>query len=172
MPRVISSERIYTGRVLSLRLDDLDTRRGTYRKEIVEHKGAVAIIALPAPGKIVLVRQYRHAAGRALWEIPAGSIEAGELPEPAAARELAEETGYRAAAWRRLWSAYTAVGFCTELMYFFVAEGLTAGEPEPDDYEDIEVRTFAIDEAWAMVERDELPDAKTQIGLFWARSNR
>jgi ADP-ribose pyrophosphatase len=127
------------------------------------------IAAQPDSNSIVLVEQYRHAIGKRQWEAPAGTIDPGEEPGATAARELREETGYTAKRIRRLWGAYSAPGFCTEMLHFYAAEGLDLGEREPDlGEEDMVVRTFALDEAWAMVERDELPDAKTQIALAWA----
>jgi ADP-ribose pyrophosphatase len=169
---VYSTRRVYEGNVINLRVDEVDARKGGRRGfEVVEHKGGVVIVAQPAPGTIVLVSQQRHAVGEDLWEVPAGMLETGEDPAHAAARELREETGYRAERVRYLWSAYSTPGFCTELLRFFVAEGLTPGEPSPDDNEEFVVRTFALADAWAMVQRDELRDAKSQIALAWAMRN-
>jgi ADP-ribose pyrophosphatase len=126
------------------------------------------VIAQPAPGKIVLVRQHRHAVDSDLWEVPAGMIERGEPPEETAKRELIEETGYRAERLRFLWSIYTSPGFCQERIHFFVAEGLSPGEAAPEEDEAFEIRTWRVEDAWALVERDELRDAKTQIALAWA----
>jgi len=168
--RVYGSRRIYEGSVVSLRLDEIDARKGGWRTfEVCEHSGGVVVIAQPQPGTIVLVRQYRHAIGRELWEAPAGKLEPGEDPEAAALRELREETGYRADRLRYLWAAYSTPGFCNELLRFYAAEGLELGEPDPDDNEDLEVRTFSVLQAWELVARDELRDAKTQIALAWAR---
>ena len=168
-----SSERIYTGRVVNLRVDEIDVVRGAGRRkvEVVEHAGGVVVIACPTPDRIVLVRQHRHAVDRDLWEVPAGMIERGEPPIETARRELVEETGYRAKSLRFLWSIYTTPGFCEERIHFFVADGLTPGEAQPEDDEEFEIRTWRVDEAWDLVERDELRDAKTQIALAWARAN-
>ncbi len=164
------SERIFSGRVVNLRVDEIDKPRGggTRTIEVVEHGGGACVIARPTPATIVLVRQYRHAVGEELWEAPAGMIDPGEAPLETARRELVEETGYRAASLRPLFSMYPTPGFCQERIYFFVADGLTAGEAQPDDDEAFEVRTWSLAEAWALVERDELRDAKTQIALAWA----
>lgn len=167
---VRSSKRIYEGRVLNLRVDQIASGERRFEAEIVEHREAVVIVALPKPGSVVLVGQYRYPLGRVLWEVPAGSMDEGESIEVAAARELREETGYRAEHLRRLWSAYSAPGFCNELLHFVVAEDLTLGVPDPDVDEEIEVRTFGVEQAWAMVERDELQDAKTQIALAALRA--
>jgi ADP-ribose pyrophosphatase len=166
------SEKIYAGRVVNLRVDEIDRVRGGGRRkvEVVEHVGGVCIIARPSPQEIVLVKQYRHAVDSDLWEVPAGMIERGEPPIETARRELIEETGYRADSLRFLWSIYTTPGFCTERIHFFVAEGLTPGAAQPEDDEEFELRTWSIADAWALVEADRLRDAKTQVALAWART--
>lgn len=167
-----ASERIYSGRVLNLRIDEIERPRdnGLRKVEVVEHAGGVCVIARPEINRIVLVKQYRHAVGRELWEVPAGMIERGEPPLETARRELIEETGYRADALRFLWSMYSSPGFCEERIHFFVADGLTAGTAQPEIDEEFELRIWEIEEAWALVERDDLRDAKTQIALAWARA--
>jgi len=172
--KVHGSEKIYAGRVIDLRVDEIDQLRGGGRRkvEVVEHVGGVCVIARPTPVQIVLVKQHRHAVDTDLWEVPAGMIERGEPPIETARRELIEETGYRAESLRFLWSIYTTPGFCTERIYFFAAEGLTPGEAQPEDDEQFELRTWSLDDAWALVERDELRDAKTQVALAWARSQQ
>ncbi len=172
--KVYESKRVYEGRVVDLRVDEVDQLRGGGRRnvEVIEHVGGVCVIARPTPNEIVLVKQHRHAVDRDLWEVPAGMIERGEPPIETARRELIEETGYRADSLRFLWSIYTTPGFCTERIHFFVAEGLTPGPAAPEDDEEFELRTWSLDDAWALVERDELRDAKTQVALAWARSAR
>lgn len=167
--RVYRSERIYEGNVINLRLDEVDARKGGRRMfEVAEHRGGVVVIARPSPEAIVLVRQHRHAVGGDLWEVPAGMLGPAEDPALAAARELREETGYRATGLRYLWAAYSSPGFSSELLHFYVADGLEPGEPDPDENEEFEVRTFPLAEAWALVETDRLRDAKSQIALGWA----
>lgn len=166
MVTVHGTRRIYEGRIVNLRVDAIEYAHGHRSEvEVVEHRGGVAIIAQPTVATIVLVHQYRPAIGRALWEVPAGKLEAGEDPAQCASRELAEETGYRAETMRKLWTFYTAPGFCSELLHLFVAERLTLGSPSPEESEQIEVRAFDLQEARRLVNRDELPDAKTQIAL-------
>ncbi|MGH7717080.1 MAG: NUDIX domain-containing protein [Vulcanimicrobiaceae bacterium] len=165
------SRYVYRGKVVNLRIEELEFPSGRAVVEVVEHRGAVVIAAQPTRDTIVLVEQYRYPLGVRQWEVPAGSIDPDEGSDACAARELREETGYTAKRMRRLWAAYSAPGFCTELLHFYAAEELTLGEREPDTgEEDMVVKTFALDEAWAMVERDELRDAKTQIAIAWART--
>ncbi len=165
----LKSRRIYAGRVVGLRVDTLPGKDGrTHDVEVVEHAEAVAVIVRPQPDQLLLVRQYRHPLGRRNWEIIAGGMDAGESPEDAAVRELREETGYRARRVERLWSAYTAPGFCEELLHFCVVHGYEIGEPEPDDDEEIELGIFSLEDLWRKIRDDELPDAKTQVAVLWA----
>jgi ADP-ribose pyrophosphatase len=170
--RVLESRRIYDGHVLNLRVDTVATGKGSHQYEVVEHSGAVVVIAMPTPDEMVLVRQYRHPLDRMTWEVCAGGIDPGETPLDAAMRELREETGFRAHSIRRLWSAYSAPGFCSELLHFFVTDAWDVGEPQPDAGEDIEIATFPVARLREMIERDELPDAKTQISVLWASTAR
>jgi len=170
--KTLATRRIYDGPVVNLRVDTVETPTGPHDYEIVEHAGAVVVVPMPSPDEIVLVRQYRVPLGAYTWEACAGGMDPGETPEAAALRELREETGFRAASLRRLWAAYSAPGFCTELLHFFVAEQWTVGATDFDPNEDITIRTFALDEVYAMIERDELRDAKTQIAVLWALGAR
>jgi len=166
--RVLESRRIYDGNVLNLRIDTVATARGTHKWEVVEHSGAVVVIAMPSPSEMVLVRQYRHPLEKLTWEVCAGGVDPGETPQDAALRELREETGFRARSLRRLWSAYSAPGFCSELLHFFVTDAWDVGATDFDPGEDIEIATFPVQRLREMMERDELPDAKTQISVLWA----
>lgn len=172
MTKALGTRRIYEGRILNVRADDVELpngHRSTF--EIVEHNGGVCVIAQPQPTTVVLVRQYRPAIGRFLLEVPAGKLDGGEDPLECARRELVEETGYRCERLRKLWTFYTAPGFCNELLHLFVAEGLQAGEAQPEDNESIAVQVLPVAQAWSMVERGEIPDAKTQIALAYARAS-
>jgi ADP-ribose pyrophosphatase len=170
--KTLASRRVYDGRIINVRVDTIETPQGPHAYEVVEHSGAVVVVPMPSPDEIVLVRQYRVPLAAYTWECCAGGIDAGETPEAAALRELREETGFRAQSLRRLWAAYSAPGFCNELLHFFVAERWTAGETDFDAGEDITIRRFALDEVRAMIERDELRDAKTQIAVLWALGAR
>ena len=171
-PLTIGSDRIFEGRVFNVRVDRVRYSDGAeHRVDVVEHRGSFTVLAMPSPGEVVLVRQYRHPIGKALWELPAGTAEPGEDPLEGASRELREETGYRAERLRSLGSLYATPGFCTEIMHFFAAEGLEAGEQMLDEDERIEVATFTREEAWRLVAAREIGDMKTVLALLWTESN-
>jgi len=170
---VVKTRRVYDGHVVNLRVDTLAGAGGKpHDVEVVEHAQAVAVIVRPTPGEMVLVHQYRHPLGRKTWEVVAGGMNPGESPQEAAVRELREETGYRAQRVERLWSAFSAPGFCEELLHFCVVHGYEVGEPQPDEDEEIEVGIFSLDELARKIRADELPDAKTQVSVLWALSER
>jgi ADP-ribose pyrophosphatase len=170
LPRLLSSQHLFDGRVVRLRVDDLRYADGSeHRVEVVEHGASMAIVATPTPSEIVLVRQYRHPAGAPLWEIPAGTAERGEDPLAGARRELLEETGYRAGSIRPICSFWTTPGFCSELMHLFHADELVAGEPAFDDDERIEVGCFTLQAAWRLV-GEGAADAKTLLALYWLQN--
>jgi ADP-ribose pyrophosphatase len=166
-PQRIESRLCFEGRVFSVRMDRLRYADGTeHRVDVVEHGASLAIVATPSPNEVVLVRQYRHPARAALWEIPAGTAEADEAPAEGARRELREETGYSAGRIRAIGSVWMTPGFCSEIMHFFHADELTAGEPSFEDDERIEIGTFSIPAAWRLV-AEGTADAKTVLALFW-----
>jgi ADP-ribose pyrophosphatase len=167
--RTVASRQAYAGRLISLRVDEVELdngRRAT--REIVEHPGAVAILAFNPADELVLVRQYRKAAERLTLEIPAGTLGTGEDPYDCAVRELREETGFAAHTLTRVCSFYTAVGFCTELMHLFVATDLSAGDQATEDDESIEVVTMPVATAMERIGDGAIVDAKTVAGVFWA----
>jgi ADP-ribose pyrophosphatase len=156
---------IYTGRLLTIHEDDVRLVDGTpAQREVVAHPGAVAIVAIDSDGKVVLVRQWRHAVGRALWELPAGTRDAGEPPSRTAERELAEETGLRAVDLRPLATAALTPGYSTEVMHFFLATGLTAGPTDRDVDERMDVAHHSREEVVALIRGGEV-DVKTIAGL-------
>lgn len=170
------SETIHEGHYLSFRIDHVRTPDGRRaRREIVGHPGAVAIAALDEDGLLLMVRQWRHAAGRALLEIPAGTLDRrddGSIEDPdlAAPRELEEETGYRARSWRKLGEFWTAPGFATELMRLYLATELTPAHEDrlgPDDDERLVLERHSVAEALALIEAGGIGDAKTIVGVLW-----
>ncbi|HEY9086127.1 MAG TPA: NUDIX hydrolase [Candidatus Tyrphobacter sp.] len=170
---MIGSQLVFEGRVFRVRVDEVRYEDGSmHRFDVVEHPGSFGIIALPTPNEIVLVRQYRHPVRRCLWEIPAGTAEPGEDPARGAARELAEETGYRAERIRSLGAIFMTPGFCDEVMRFFVAEGLSVGGQSLDDDERIEVGRFTPEQSRQLLRAGEIADVKTLLALRWMAGDR
>lgn len=167
LPGVVASERLFEGRVFNVRVDRIRYADGSeHRVDVVEHGASFAILPMASPKEVVLVRQYRHPARAYLWEIPAGTAEPNESAIDGARRELREETGYSAGKIRRIASAWMTPGFCSEIMHFFRADELVAGDTALDDDERIEVGTFAISAAWRLV-AEGTADAKTMLALLW-----
>ncbi|HEY0395353.1 MAG TPA: NUDIX hydrolase [Candidatus Elarobacter sp.] len=172
---LLATRRVHEGKVVNLRVDTLRQGDGKpHDVEVVEHAEAVVVIVRPSPREMLLVRQYRHPLARDNWEVVAGGIEPGESPEEAAVRELREETGYVAHRVVRLWSAFSAPGFCDELLHFCAIEGYEIGERSGFDEgeADMQLGIFSVDELWRKIRADELPDSKTQISVLWALSER
>lgn len=166
--KTISSKRIHEGKVLNLRVDEvLLPNDSTSLREIVEHNGAVAIVAVTNDNKILLVRQYRKAVEKVLIEIPAGKLEKGEAPYDCAERELIEETGFRAHQLKEVMEIITSPGFCNERIHLFVASDLTADFLENDEDEFIDLITLDLDEALEKIVTGEIVDSKTIIGLLY-----
>ncbi|MCL4488447.1 MAG: NUDIX hydrolase [Chloroflexi bacterium] len=167
--QLIRSEYLYRGRVITLRLDqvrlDGEHKKVTVR-EIVEHRGAAVIIPMDDQNRVLMVRQYRAAAARELLEVPAGTMNEGEDPAMCATRELKEETGYQAGVWEPLGHIYSSPGFSTEKMHLFLARQLRQSQASPEEDEDITVQWVPLGEAIGMIERGELVDAKTIVGLL------
>lgn len=165
--KTISTERIFEGKMIKLRVDTVSLPNGeSATREVIEHPGAVAVVALTDQNELLMVRQYRHPTGEILLEIPAGKRDLGESPLVCARRELEEETGYRAQQWQILFSYFTTPGFSDELLYIATASELEPGVPHTDEEEFIEVVTVPVDEALRMVYRGEIKDAKTIIGIL------
>jgi len=166
--RTVNTKRIFQGRIVGLRVDDVVLPNGRRtQREIVEARGAVGIVALDAEENLLLVRQFRKPMGREIWEIPAGTLEAGESPLDCARRELAEETGCRAATLQPMTSFYTSPGFCDEEMHLFLARNLTAVPQSLEEDEVLEVGKVSVTRALEMVRTGEIVDAKTLVGLLW-----
>ncbi len=151
-----------------MRVDTIEDDEGRQHKlDIVEHPGSFAIAPVPAPGRLTLVRQYRHAAGQELWEIPAGTAETDEDCEAGARRELREETGYTADSLELLCSVYPTPGYCTERVHIYAANGLHAGPQALEEDERIDVRDFSFTQAWEMQASGQIIDMKTVLALLW-----
>lgn len=168
--KTLSSEIVYRGRAFAIRHDVLETEDGrqtTY--DIVAHIGAVAMVPVDAGGQILLVRQYRHSAGRRLLELPAGTLEPGEAVEATAQRELREEVGMAAGKLTRLAEFFLAPGYSTERMWIFLAQELTPESLPGDEDEDLELVRMSLDDCFAAIASGEIEDAKTMLGLHLAR---
>lgn len=166
---------LYRGRVVDLHVDQVVLpNRSRHVREVVGHRPAVAVVALLPGERVLLVRQHRYAVGRSLWELPAGLLDPGETPSRAAARELREETGYRAERFRRLGTIYSSPGFSQERIHLFLAEGLrpAAGGQDLDEDELLSVHSVPLARALDRVRRGAVADGKTALGLFWAARER
>jgi ADP-ribose pyrophosphatase len=164
----LSTEQIFEGKVFDLERDRVKMPNGReVTVDIVRHSKSVVLLPLPSPKQIILVRQYRYAVNRYLWELPAGSVDEGEEPEAAAVRECHEEIGQVPDTVVRLAALFPTPGFCDEEMVFFRLSGLSVPTEAAalDEDEDIEPRTFTIAEAREMVRRGEIVDMKTVAGL-------
>ncbi|MGC8461534.1 MAG: NUDIX domain-containing protein [Candidatus Dormibacteria bacterium] len=160
----------FQGRLLTVVEDEAELADGTQtRREIVLHRGAVAIIPILDDGRIVLVRQWRYPHGRPYWEVPAGTIDKGEAPDNTAHRELSEETGYDAASWRYLGEGPVSPGYSTEMIYFFLAQSLTPGEQHTDHDERLDVRAFTLEECEDLISSHDV-DIKTIAALHLLRT--
>ncbi len=160
-----SSKRLWEGGIIKLRVDTLNSEGHETIREVVEHNGGVVIAGCNSEGKVLLVRQYRYSLDQDLLELPAGRIEAGEDPLPAAQRELTEETGYSAESWSELSRMFTAPGFCNEVLYLYHAQNLSFKGKNLDFDEETEVLELTLEEAWQMVQEGKIQDAKTIAGL-------
>ena len=167
----ISSERIYEGKILNLRRDQVTVKAGgTASREIVEHRGAVAMVALTDDRKIVMVKQYRYAMQDTILEIPAGKIDMGETdPVKAAARELREETGYRAENIQYIGKMYVSVAYSEEGIWLYFCSGLKKGEMDLDEDEAIDVVEYDFDEMCKKIENGELRDSKTMCAVLMVK---
>jgi ADP-ribose pyrophosphatase len=169
--KVLSSTMPYSGRAVKLRLDRvrLPSGRETSR-EIIEHPGSVGILPLLTGNRVLLIRQYRHAVGGTIWEIPAGTMEPGETPMECARRELEEETGYIAKSLKPFFECYAAPGYSMELMRVFLARGLKPTEQRPEEDEIISVEPMGSERAYRMIRSGQIRDAKTICALAYLKA--
>ena len=168
MEKMVSSRTLYKGKLLNLRLDEVVLSGGRrVRREIVVHPGASAILPIIEPGKILMVRQYRHPVGEVLLEIPAGTLKPGEDPMTCAARELEEETGYRAEKLTHLITIYTAPGYSSEVLHIYLARDLRKSVQAPEIDEDISVIEMALDQVLDGIRDGRIKDSKTIIAILY-----
>ena len=164
---VLASERVYEGRILNLRVDEIRTSTGVEAlREIVENGGAVAIVALDDRQRVVLVRQYRHAMRSLVIEVPAGKLDGDEDPLEGAQRELREETGFRAGRYQRLGGFYPAPAWSTEVVHLYLATDLVPGPTQLDADEAIELLRVSLAEAIEMIQSGAITDGKTMAALL------
>lgn len=157
---------IYTGKVVTLNIDHVTLPNGaTVDLETIRHPGAAAVVPLKDDGTVILIRQFRHAAGGFIYEIPAGKLHPGEDPVHCASRELEEEVGYQASSFEPLTSIFTAPGFADEVIHIYKATGLTKGRQQLDPDEVLDVIEMSLEEAVAKIEDGTIRDAKTIVGL-------
>ena len=167
-PDIISSESIYKGSIFDVRIDTIREGDVEYKREIVVHKGSAVIVPVFDDGTVALVRQYRHAAGKYMLEIPAGSLEKGEAPKTGAIRELEEEIGVVAANIEFITEFYVSPGFLTEKMYVYLATGLTETAQNLESDELIETERLTFPKALDMIRSGQIEDAKTIVGITTA----
>ena len=174
--RLLSRREVYRGPAFSVTTDEVLEPSGIRaRRDIVHHTGSIVVLAIDETKKepyILFERQYRHAAQRYMWELPAGRIDRGEKPLPAAKRELHEETGYSAKKWKKIIQFWASPGFVAETMTIFLAQTLTAGDAEPEADEAIEVHFLPLSKAVDMVMKQTIRDAKTISGVLWLAQTR
>jgi ADP-ribose pyrophosphatase len=162
-------EPVYQGRVVQLGIESITMPNGvSVDLEIVRHPGGAAIVALDSRNRVCLLRQYRHAAGGWIWELPAGKLESGEPAQTTAARELIEEAGLQASRWTPLGRLIATPGFCDEIIYLFLAQELTEVTSQPEVHELFEVHRIPLDTAIGLVYDGTIYDAKTMLGLTLA----
>lgn len=168
MPKTISSDSIYEGRIFNVRVDKIRDGEIEYDREIVVHRGSAVIVPVFDDRTVAFVRQYRHAAGKDVLEVPAGSLDEGEDPETGARRELEEEIGYQAGSIEKIAEFYVSPGFLTEKMFVYLATELTETSQNLEEDELIELERFSFDLALDKIRRGEIEDAKTIVGLTFA----
>jgi ADP-ribose pyrophosphatase len=169
--KILKSREIFKGKVFGLREDKVSEPGGvTSIRQVLIHHGSIVVLPVFEDRTILLVRQYRHAAGKFLWELVAGHVEPKEQLTPAARREFAEEAGCKARHWRKIMQFFPSPGVSTEIMWVFLATGITVGEAHPEDDEHIETRRFKLAELLRMIQRGTIQDAKTTAAiLYYAR---
>jgi ADP-ribose pyrophosphatase len=166
--KILSRTTIYEGPVFGIRRDEVIEPSGVHAiREVITHPGSVVVLPVLPDGRILLIRQYRHATRQYLWELVAGRMDPGETPKVAAARELKEETGYRAKRMRTFLDVFPTPGFLEERMFILLAEGLTAGVAEPEEDEKIISQAYTRRQLEVLIRRRKLRDAKSIAGILF-----
>lgn len=161
---------VFRGRVLTLNVERVQLPNGQVAElEIAHHPGGAAVVAIDAEGRVCLLRQFRHAAGGWLTELPAGKLDGGEPPLECARRELAEEAGVSARRWEKLGEFFSSPGVLTEVIHLFLAQDLEPADASPEDHEVLEVTWVPLRDAVDLAASGRLQDGKSLIGLLWAR---
>jgi len=168
--KVVKKERLYNGKVFNLVVDQIEYASGNRAiREVAEHPGGAVVLAMFPDERIILVKQFRYPLGKFLYELPAGKLSPNEDPAICAARELAEETGYKAEHMKRLTAMYTSPGFCTEQLHIFLATTLSRtreGQNLEEGEQSLTVEIVSLSKAIEMIEREEIVDGKTICGIF------
>lgn len=168
----ISSETLVKGKLLHAKRDKVRLPNGVEtEREYIVHPGAVLVIPVLPDGRLVMERQFRYALHRTFIELPAGKIDPNEDPLETGKRELLEETGYTAKQWQLLTSLNPCIGYCDEVIHVYLARELTAGKPQNDVDEVLDIFTMSLPEAMEVMRRGEITDGKTMIALFWAEKH-
>lgn len=168
LAKILKSATVYEGSVFGVRRDEVEEPSGLRTtREVITHPGSVVVLPVLKDGRVVMIRQYRHATRQYLWELVAGRIDEGETVKEAAARELLEETGYLAKKYSVFLDIFPTPGFLEERMYILLAEGLTEGEAQPEFDEQIETRKYSIKELKQMMKKGKLRDGKSIAGILY-----
>ncbi len=164
---LVDRKHLYSGKIVELIVDTVNIKGEDHVREVVRHPGGVVILAELPDGRIPFVRQLRYPMNQVLLELPAGKLNRGEEPAVSAARELEEETGFRAISLKPVFSYYPTPGFCDELLHFFYTDELQQGSPNLEPDEDITVEFYRLEEALEMTTDGRINDGKTLLGLLW-----
>ncbi len=164
---LVDRKHLYSGKIVELIVDTVNIKGEDHVREVVRHPGGVVILAELPDGRIPFVRQLRYPMNQVLLELPAGKLNRGEEPAVSAARELEEETGFRAISLEQVFSFYPTPGFCDELLHFFYTDELQQGSPNLEPDEDITVEFYRLEEALEMTKGGQINDGKTLLGLLW-----
>jgi ADP-ribose pyrophosphatase len=166
--RILKSKVLFQGNLFGVRRDEVVEPSGVHTmRDVVTHVGSVVVLPVVEDGKILMIRQYRHATRQYLWELVAGRMDQGESVKKAAARELKEETGYRAKRFTEFLDFYPTPGFLEEQMHLLLAEGLTPGEAEPEEDEKIVSHAYTVEELKRMIRSGRLRDGKSIAGILY-----